>query len=106
MNKQEREHLTRFTIQAIKAGFTAAQIDRMCEISRATQRLNEAACNYGLTDRQQKRADKLDNEMREICASVGLVVYCNGDPRGCPYKINEDEAGRRVNPDIPTLYVP
>lgn len=106
MNKNEREQVVHFTATASKCGFTFSQIARMLAIAKTANHLNEVACNTGLTDRQQTRADNLDNEMREICNAAGLTVYCNGDPRGWPYRINADEAGRAVDQSKPVFGVP
>jgi hypothetical protein len=44
--------------------------------------LSVASCNYGLTDRQEKRREKLAERAQEIASWYGLKADCYGDPRG------------------------
>ncbi len=55
----------------------------LCGLARSLHRLNEAACNYGLTDRQGTRALSLEKSIRSAVERAGLTLnHFNGDPRG------------------------
>jgi hypothetical protein len=55
----------------------------LCSLARSLHRLNEAACNYGLTDRQGTRALSLEKSIRSALERAGLALnHFNGDPRG------------------------
>ncbi len=57
-------------------------------IARKMRKLNEAQCNYGLTDRQQRISDNLDKRALAIASRFGAekAIELNGDPRGCAIK--------------------
>jgi len=61
------------------------------KIAKSLQRLHETACNYGLTERQEKRAGRLIKKAQEIAQRFGLEVYEQGDPRGCPLYLIKKE---------------
>lgn len=42
----------------------------------------ENDCNYGLTERQQKREDRLIAEVTALAKSLDLFIYIQSDPRG------------------------
>lgn len=65
-------------------GHLTAVLAELCSISRKLQRSNEAACNYGQSPRQQKRADNLTAKAAELAKSIGCGMVANGDPRGYP----------------------
>jgi len=52
------------------------------KIARQLHRLDECACNYGLTPRQEKREARLEAEAGKIASFFGLKAYHQGDPRG------------------------
>jgi hypothetical protein len=55
----------------------------LCSLARALHRLNETSCNYGLTPRQEKRMQRLEEKIRAILGRTGLALnHFNGDPRG------------------------
>src|SRR5579885_888890 len=55
----------------------------LCSSARALHRLNEASCNYGLTPRQEKRMQSLEERIRTVLTRAGLSLnHFNGDPRG------------------------
>jgi hypothetical protein len=62
---------------------------RLCELNNALHALAEAACNYGLTERQEKRQAKLEEEVRQIVKTfgTGFGVIFNGDPRGITVRL-------------------
>ncbi len=52
------------------------------KIAKSLHSLDECACNYGLTERQEKRKAKLGAEADRIGAFFGLKAYHQSDPRG------------------------
>jgi hypothetical protein len=63
---------------------TSWRIEELRKISRSLHYLAEAACNYGLTPRQEKRQDRLEAQAKQYAKEIGGVkVYFQGDPRGC-----------------------
>jgi hypothetical protein len=55
----------------------------LCILARALHRLNEASCNDGLTPRQEKRMQSLEDKVRTVLGRAGLLLnHFNGDPRG------------------------
>ena len=62
------------------------------KISRQLNKLSEYSCNVGLTERQDKREDKLIKKADEIAKEFNLRAYYQGDPRGLSlYLVNEEE---------------
>lgn len=62
------------------------------KISRQLHKLSENSCNYGLTDKQEKRENKLIKKADDIAKEFNLRSYHQGDPRGCSlYLIEEVE---------------
>ncbi len=57
------------------AGVVGKDAIELQAIARALHRLCECTCNYGLTDRQEKRQDKLEARAKEIASQHGLVGY-------------------------------
>jgi hypothetical protein len=55
----------------------------LLKISNSLHRLDENACNYGLTPKQEKRVEKLEEKADRLAESIGLKAYHQGDPRGC-----------------------
>lgn len=62
---------------------TVGDIERLFCISRTLHRLDEAQCSYGLTNRQERRAEKLEAEAMRIADKAKALAYHQGDPRGC-----------------------
>lgn len=61
----------------------------LCHIARSLSRLNEIACNSGLSQRQQKRLEHLDEQVKGTLQRAGLTLnHLNGDPRGYAVYIN------------------
>jgi len=52
------------------------------KIGRQLNKLSENSCNYGLTDRQEKREDNLIKKADKIAKEFNLRTYYQGDPRG------------------------
>jgi len=59
------------------------RLGELRKISRSLHRLSENDCNYGLTDRQEKREQKLEKRAAELAVELGFQAYFQGDPRGC-----------------------
>lgn len=51
-------------------------------ISHRLHQLDENACNYGLSERQEKRVDRLKKQAHDIANKYGLNAYHQSDPRG------------------------
>ena len=76
-------------------------LDQLKEISHKLHRLDENACNYGLTKRQETREKNLEKEATELTEEMGklmektngLRIYRQGDPRGCSLYLIDDSCG-------------
>lgn len=68
----------------VAPGQLCSALAELCTIARQLQRSNENDCNYGLTDRQQTRADNLVKKSHGLAQSIGCGIVANGDPRGYP----------------------
>ena len=75
-----------------KLGLPWQTINRLQEIARALHRLDELSCNEGLSDRQEARVERLENEARALAKAHGWNVYVQGDPRGWPLYLWSDAA--------------
>ena len=51
-------------------------------ISHRLHSLDEASCNWGLTERQEKRVVNLEKQANEIASKYKLQAYHQSDPRG------------------------
>ena len=51
-------------------------------ISHRLHQLDEHACNWGLSERQEKRNDRLEEPAGNIAQNYNLVAYHQSDPRG------------------------
>lgn len=58
------------------------------EIADKLHRLAEAECNYGLTPRQEKRRERLQENARDIAKGWGVPIEFQGDPRGRPISLD------------------
>jgi hypothetical protein len=73
-------------------GETARDAPELCSLARALHRLNETSCHYGLTPRQEKQMQSLENNVRTALGRAGLALnHFNGDPRG--YGVFIESAG-------------
>lgn len=64
------------------SGQLADVLAELCTIARQLQRSNENDCNYGLSPRQEKRAENLTRKAAELAKSIGCGIVANSDPRG------------------------
>ena len=70
-------------------GDDAMQLQR---ISHRLHQLDENACNWGLTKRQEKRVGRLEQQAQEIASKYNLYAYHQSDPRGWSlYLVTEAE---------------
>src|SRR5258708_16930748 len=57
----------------------------LCRLANSLNRLNEIACNSGLTERQQRRKQNLQTWIKAALERAGLVLnHFTSDPRGYP----------------------
>jgi len=55
----------------------------LCRLANSLNRLNEIACNFGLTERQERRKQNLQTRIKAVLEQAGLVLnHFNSDPRG------------------------
>ena len=53
----------------------------LCRLATSLSRLNEIACNSGLTERQERRKQNLQNRIKAVLEGAGLVLnHFNSDP--------------------------
>lgn len=57
------------------------------KIAGALSRLDTEACNCELSEREEKRRERLTDTAREIAASIGATLYRQNDPRGYPIRL-------------------
>lgn len=70
----------KYNIQDLQ--FFVNRFERLKTISKKLHKQDENACNYGLTDKQEKLVEKLETEAQEIAKELGFIFYHQGDPRG------------------------
>ena len=51
-------------------------------ISHRLHQLDELACNWGVTEHQAKRTERLEGQAREIASKYSMIAYHQSDPRG------------------------
>jgi len=71
--------------------------EELKKINKKLHRYYEIHCNYGLTDRQLKRCEKLEERVFEIAKKWDLIADITGDPRGVPICLIEDDKQFRYN---------
>jgi hypothetical protein len=55
----------------------------LCRFANSLNRLNEIACNFSLTKRQERRKQNLQTRIKAALERAGLVLnHFNSDPRG------------------------
>lgn len=60
------------------------------KLARSLHRSYENECNYGLTDRQEKRERNLWAKVETMAKEYGFHVEEQGDPRGWPIIIDKN----------------
>lgn len=72
--------------------------EQLSKLAKQLHRLDEADCNYGLTERQEKRSVRLFEEADKIAQEVfGLRAYHQADPRGGTLYLVPKIKGANVN---------
>jgi hypothetical protein len=61
---------------------------RMIRLAKEYNKLQEAACNSELTERQIKREAKIESDIATFFDQFGVTVSFSGDPRGFCVKIH------------------
>ena len=69
--------------------------ERLKKIAKSLHRYYVVHCNWGLTERQERRVEKLEKEAEEIAARWGLHIDICTDPRGAPICLHEDAEALR-----------
>jgi hypothetical protein len=60
-----------------------AHAAELCKRANSLNRLNEIACNSGLTEQQERRKQNLQTRIKAALERAGLVLnHFNNDPRG------------------------
>ena len=60
----------------------AMDAETLCRLGRAMNRVCEAECNYGQTDKTEARFMRLLAKAESIAADYGLLCSSQRDPRG------------------------
>ena len=76
--KTDTANVTNLEVLRSFAGFYG----ELSKIARQLHRLDENACNYGLTPRQEKAELRLEAKANGVARFFGLRAYHQGDPRG------------------------
>ena len=74
------ETMTGVDVQMLR-GFVR-DYEQLRKISQQLHRADEAACNYGLSPRQEQRVARLEAQAQTIADRYGLTAYHQSDPRG------------------------
>jgi len=87
LNKKEQERFNRcldVLVEESKLSYLDVYecLEKLVVINASLNRLNEIACSYQLTDRQEKRAENLENQAIEIIKHLGFEGATQNDPRG------------------------
>jgi hypothetical protein len=63
--------------------------DEILELANKVQRYAVMACNWGLSPRQERNEEKVCEQIRQRCHSLGegFAPVFQGDPRGCCVKL-------------------
>ena len=96
MNKtQLRAKIQNHAMLITKYNLTSENALALQKVAKSLHRLNENACNYGLTDRQETRQCNLFTTAKDLILSGGAYpkLYANvpreqRDPRGWPLEIS------------------
>lgn len=75
------------------------------KIARSLHKLDEKHCNYGLSPKDDKRAERLMNSADEMAATFGLKAFHQADPRGgtlylVPKSWSREDVERRYHDGI------
>lgn len=90
MNKAQVEFVTRIVTECGPGVGTEQAGDaalRLMQLARKAQRYNLLHCNVGLTPKQEKASEKVDQEVSDIAQTLGIKVKSQGDPRGYAIRV-------------------
>tara|TARA_R100000306_G_C4289076_1_gene99094 strand:+ start:249 stop:596 length:348 start_codon:yes stop_codon:yes gene_type:complete len=99
MNKMQlRAKIENHAMLITKYNLTSKNALELQKVAKSLHRLNENACNYGLTERQESRERNLFTKVQELFLSGEAIPYETlsptlfireqGDPRGWPLEIS------------------
>jgi len=83
--------------------FFLTQYEELKKLAKKLHRLYTLNCNYGLTKRQEKIQEKTENKVKEIVNNLNKVLnlnlkpYFQGDPRGLPLFLVNDDCKYNLN---------
>lgn len=66
----------------------AVLADELMRLSRAHGRIQVNRCNRELTDREEKRDDRIEAKITELLTPYGIKPDFGGDPRGYTVKLH------------------
>ena len=62
---------------------SARDATELCKSANSLNRLNEIACNSGLSERQERQKQKLQERIKTVLEGAGLILnHFESDPRG------------------------
>lgn len=92
--KEEHDSFVRRVVTAsLRAGKLTSQrkatvlANRLWNMRIRSSRLAEAACNRGLSEREDRIDTQMDETVKNIGEQLGLVAYRQGDPRGWTIRV-------------------
>ena len=97
------------TISLNHLRFLRQELEKLRKISKRLHRYHETACNWGLTEQQEKREAKLEANAHAIAEDLGYNAYIQGDPRGCalylvPKEWTKEHTEQHYYPDGMPIY--
>jgi hypothetical protein len=101
MDREQKYHLAELAAHIAKESDTtpgpaSAIAIQLVGISTRLQHYHETQCNYGLTDKQERRIETLRKKAKSLIDALGWKVnHFNSDPRG--YSIYVDLPSGRYN---------
>lgn len=72
---------------SMSPGHAAYVADLLVKRAEQLHKLAEHDCNFGLSEAQEKRKERLQEQVREIAEAVGFRVETGGDPRGAVVRL-------------------
>ena len=85
--------MRKIDIETLKA--FVEDYERLKKIARSLHRYYEIHCERSLTEREERRMEKLEAEAKEIAARWGLCIDFCSDPRGAPICLHDDAEALR-----------
>jgi hypothetical protein len=74
------------------AGEAAQDAAELCRLANSLSRLNEIACNSGLTERQERRKQNLQTRIKTVLERAGSVLnHFKSDPRGYAVYVDQPD---------------